>query len=99
MTNAELIKAAAEKVGQYLYEHRGSFYKHYVDDRDACASWNPLRHMNDAMEILMKKELDISWSFVNENHWGRVGTVVNEFTPETKVEVLLLTITESVVKS
>jgi hypothetical protein len=100
MTNAELIKAAGTKVGQFLYEHRGSFYKHYVDDRDACASWNPLRHIDDAMELVLKCELNIEWGtlVVDSTPFVKVGSVAKTFTPETKQAVLCLAIVEAVIK-
>lgn len=38
-------------MGISLYEHDGRFYTHYVDSRDACASWNPWRNNDDAFAV------------------------------------------------
>ena len=56
-TDRELLELAAKAAGIKLYEHRGSFYLHYVDDRDACSCWNPLQDDGDALRLAVKLNL------------------------------------------
>lgn len=47
------IKPIAASIGQFVYEFDGELYPHYVDERDACAPWCPLRSMSIAMQVAM----------------------------------------------
>lgn len=47
----DFVKAVAKSIGQFLYQYETSVYTHYVDERDACASWCPLSRMENAMQV------------------------------------------------
>ena len=47
------IKPIAASIGQYVYEFDDELYPHYVDERDACMPWCPLRIMAHAMQVAM----------------------------------------------
>lgn len=46
-------KAIAKSVNQFVYEFNGELYPHYVDERDACMPWSPLRLMANAMQVAL----------------------------------------------
>ena len=46
-------KAVARSIGQFVYQYETSLYTHYVDERDACASWCPLSRMDCAMQVAL----------------------------------------------
>lgn len=52
----------AKAAGFTPYSHRGQLYPHYVDDRDACASWSPTTNWNQAGPIIERERLDGFWN-------------------------------------
>lgn len=55
----EMLLLVAKAVGFKLFEHRGDFYTHYVDDRDACKDWSPLKYNEDALWLATECQLNV----------------------------------------
>lgn len=60
--NRELLETIAKLLGLTLYEHRGRFYTHYVDDRDACGSWDPTKDDGECAKMESALGINVTWS-------------------------------------
>lgn len=58
LSKVEITVLNAIALDQFVYYHRGDFYPHYVDDRDACADWHPAR-AGSALQIATALQLSI----------------------------------------
>jgi hypothetical protein len=78
MTDRELLEAAARAAGLKLYEHRGAFFLHYVDERDSCGSWNPLTDDGDALRLACKLHINV-FIYTDETSTASAGVVAKNW--------------------